>query len=1122
MHSLRIALWAIFFIFCAQVTFAQKTFNVASGEWNVGGNWNPVGVPGIGDAVTIPAGRAITVSGTGNQCASIAFTGGASNSSITFSTGGELNVVGLINMTDPTAASISQTIDVADALLTCGSLTMANTSAATEKNRLLISTGRVTITGAFTPNGGGVGENELIFSGTGTLAVGGAFGLGTNDTFTPSTGTIEINGSVAQTLGGANTFNRLVISNTNTATISAAIFATRLICRNAGTKSIRGTITDLEIESGSTADVTNSLQVNDSIIISGTMTHTVTTGTKTYVGKVYIAPSGSWTNTGNEAFALRGGITNEGSFSSGTGTYTFNTNSQELRSTTALIFAGAVSISSPTIITNIDSVSITGTFTVATGAGWTNNANSKLRLAGTATLNASTLNFSAVPNTLHYAGAGAQSLLAGVTCNLLKKSGAGALTLNNNITINDRLIIEAGSVTCGANTIDLNGNLIGAGTLIQGAGGTFRISGENLHTGTFTAGTSTFTYDGAAQNIRAVTYNSLRIDGSDLKSLVGNTTVNGTLTLTAGTLVIGSNTLTLAGLIAGTSFIRGSGTSNLSITGATANTTINLDQTSASTRSINNFVMSRTNGTTLGNAFELIGTLTISNGTLTTGGNLTIISTSGATGRIAAIASGGISGNITVQRFIPGGENKRKWRFISSPVNVSGSIAFTQLTDDIFVTGVGGSANGFDDCSFCSPSLRTYTESTAGAASVGWTNPAGISSTINTGLAFEVFIRGDRLQSDPFLLNTIPNDVVLDFVGAANTGAVVRSLSFTNNGTPTADGFNLVGNPYPSQIDWQSGSITKTNIANTFWAYSAQSANYGVWNGTLASGTNLVTNIIPIAQGFFVKATSAGATLNFAEAAKSASTGFNFFRDAGQTESPLLRLQALNSNYSDELIVAFDSAANWTANDPDDAPKFFNDRLSFYSKSSNQVNLTINVGPYPQAFSIADTINLSLFSNNDSTTEYTSHQIKVTQWRNIPASFNLVLRDNYSNINTDLRVDTIYNFSINTDPASYGNNRFDLIIQKISTGVNADIKKPFVLYPNPCADALHLQQINSNCTTKKYRIYNALGQMQVEGAIRTNHKTVVIDTEDLVDGIYTLELESCDETSSQKFIKINE
>ena len=61
-------------LFCIGLTFcigfgaayAQKSFNVATGDWNVAGNWNPVGVPAITDAVTIPAGRSVTVVGTGS------------------------------------------------------------------------------------------------------------------------------------------------------------------------------------------------------------------------------------------------------------------------------------------------------------------------------------------------------------------------------------------------------------------------------------------------------------------------------------------------------------------------------------------------------------------------------------------------------------------------------------------------------------------------------------------------------------------------------------------------------------------------------------------------------------------------------------------------------------------------------------------------------------------------------------------------------------------------------------------------------------------------------------------------------------------------------------------------
>ena len=49
-----------------------KTWNVTTGNWNTPGNWSPSGVPLVGDDVTIPSGRTVTVN-VAAVCNSITF-----------------------------------------------------------------------------------------------------------------------------------------------------------------------------------------------------------------------------------------------------------------------------------------------------------------------------------------------------------------------------------------------------------------------------------------------------------------------------------------------------------------------------------------------------------------------------------------------------------------------------------------------------------------------------------------------------------------------------------------------------------------------------------------------------------------------------------------------------------------------------------------------------------------------------------------------------------------------------------------------------------------------------------------------------------------------------------------
>src|SRR5690606_1141020 len=91
-----------------------------------------------------------------------------------------------------------------------------------------------------------------------------------------------------------------------------------------------------------------------------------------------------------------------------------------------------------------------------------------------------------------------------------------------------------------------------------------------------------------------------------------------------------------------------------------------------------------------------------SSGTLTTNGKLVLKSTSSKTARIDDGSSNGnyINGNVTVQQYIAGGQ--RAYRFLAHPF--SSAIPLSQLTDDIDITGQGGTSNGFTQVQVNSPS----------------------------------------------------------------------------------------------------------------------------------------------------------------------------------------------------------------------------------------------------------------------------------------------------------------------------------------------------------------------------------------------------------------------------------
>lgn len=524
---------------------------------------------------------------------------------------------------------------------------------------------------------------------------------------------------------------------------------------------------------------------------------------------------------------------------------------------------------------------------------------------------------------------------------------------------------------------------------------------------------------------------------------------------------------------------------------------------------------------TLSDTVRILGKLNLTSGTLTTAGKLILRSTADSTAMLTSVASGIVSGDAIVERYIPGGNSKRRWRYLSSPVNVTGSIALSQFKDDIFVTAPSGSGGGFDVNPFSSnASIRTYTESTSGAASLGWTDPTNISNTITTGTGVEVFVRGSRNLANPYLNWTVPDDVTIDFIGALNTGNVVKSISFTNTGNTTADGFNLIGNPYASPIDWSSNTgWTRTNLNPWMYIYSAKTGTYNYINSdgvTMIGSDNDKSPIVPSGQAFFVKATTTGASITFSESVKSTTAPFNFFR--GLSTKPVLKYTLnYNNEKSDEALLGFVDTCSSNGSDISEAIKFFNDKINVYSISSDNIAMAVDYRPTP---TLIDSIRIAVWDFDSSNVQLGQHTLKFDSLSTMP-QLSIYLIDKFLNTTTNLKTQNTYTFDITTDVASYGNNRFMLVFDATTGISNNSLANNITLYPNPANDVLNIGVSDVNFLSKKsiISIKNLMGQ-EILHQESDNLKNIQnLDITHLSEGVYVITLKIGDGVVNRKFIK---
>jgi C1A family cysteine protease len=319
-------------------------------------------------------------------------------------------------------------------------------------------------------------------------------------------------------------------------------------------------------------------------------------------------------------------------------------------------------------------------------------------------------------------------------------------------------------------------------------------------------------------------------------------------------------------------------------------------------------------------------------------GNSGLVIGSGA----SLITKGAISGTATVNVDIEGGN----WHLISPPIsNAKSNIFFGKY-------------------------LQKYTEATD-----SYTDIISENENLPVSSGFAVF------NSTNFSAS---------YSGTLNNGQIINSDNLTNNRM----GWNLVGNPYPSYIDWDGSGWTKTNISNAIYL----SVNSSTWASYVAGiGVNGGIRFIAPGQGFFVHVVEQ-------------STGILAMNNSIRVHNPALffknpidnlaRLKISGNGYSDETVIRFLPEAKSGFDDNYDAMKLFGDAegaAQLYSMGD--IPLSINTMPE------TNSVELGIRTN-------TSGQYSLSSTESNGFG-NLILEDTKTGIFTDLLLNN-YTFNFTT------------------------------------------------------------------------------------------------------------
>lgn len=137
------------------------------------------------------------------------------------------------------------------------------------------------------------------------------------------------------------------------------------------------------------------------------------------------------------------------------------------------------------------------------------------------------------------------------------------------------------------------------------------------------------------------------------------------------------------------------------------------------------------------------------------------------------------------------------------------------------------------------------------------------------------------------------------FSGTFNSTGETETLSLLNGGgNPNLVGWNLLGNPFPSGIDWDNGGWHGGNVDGSVYIWDGAGQIYKSWNGSIGSMTG---GVIPPENGFFVKTNTNNSTITIPLAAR-VHTGQGFYKDAVPNT---LQVGITGNGYHDDTYIQF-------------------------------------------------------------------------------------------------------------------------------------------------------------------------------------------------------------------------
>lgn len=465
-------------------------------------------------------------------------------------------------------------------------------------------------------------------------------------------------------------------------------------------------------------------------------------------------------------------------------------------------------------------------------------------------------------------------------------------------------------------------------------------------------------------------------------------------------------------------------------------------------------------------------------------------------------------GSITVKKsaLIP----KMGYNYWSSPVVAQNLYQFSEGYNQASTTGTGTPWNRF----------YVYNESNDYFVT-SITNEITLNSSSVFQKARGYAIRGKN--SFPDKVTTASPASVFEFVGVPQNGDISYNLKYTNS----VRGYNMVGNPYPSNLDFDvlfAANSTKIEGVAYCWTnnddqiISQQSNgytgnNYAIYNGTggmsatyFGYNNKKPNGYISVGQGFIVKTKAAG---------KNQPLIFNNTMRTGDNAN-FYNKNADNKAQKDRFWLEFKS--------PTDVNNeiligYLQDATDYYDRDFDTELLAVGNDSF---WSVLDTKKLGIQAKRAPL--YNEDILKLGIKAAVSGNYTISLTDKdgvFENTQViylnDKYLGKITNLSneayvFTTNPGQY-EDRFEIIYKSIQTlGTDNSVKKGIQIYKD-----IQNFVIKSDEDLQDVSLYDSTGKLIFN--TKNAKKEILIDKTNLAEGMYIIKANSRNTTMTKKVLK---